>query len=63
MSGSCVAMIMMGVTWMFLSPFIILGAAVAVAATATVALAKGLVDKYGRMKKRKKLKLDKARSG
>lgn len=63
MSGSCVAMIMMGVTWMFLSPFIILGAAVAVAATATVALAKGLVDKYGRMKKRKKLKLDKASGG
>ena len=62
MSGSCVAMIMLGVTWMFLSPFVIVGAAVAVAATATVVMAKELVKKCKQIGKRKKLKLEKASS-
>lgn len=56
MSGSCVAMIMMGTMGLFLSPFIILGAAVTVAASAVIVLAKGLTSKYRRPQKRKKLK-------
>ena len=60
MSGSCAAMILMGTMGLILSPFVILGAALSVAAAATVALAKGLVRKYGRTNKRKKMKLGKA---
>lgn len=62
MSGSCVAVILMGVLGISLSPFIVLGAAVMVAASATIALAKGLAGKFKKTKKRKKLKVNKASS-
>lgn len=60
MSGSCVAVILMGALGITLSPLIILGAAAAVAASAVLAMANGLREKFGRMGKRKKMNLDKA---
>ena len=56
MSGVSVGMVLLGITWIAVSPFVIAGIAIAAAGLAIVKLAKSLVKKCGNTKKRKKLK-------
>ena len=63
MSGVSVGMVLMGITWIAVSPFVIAGIAIAAAGLAIVKLAKSLVKKCGNTKKRKKLKVNKASKG